>query len=77
MLFLVKLELEKRPTLFELHFPAKKLEVSKSMVFQTEANERTSDIPRLVDFIDGYLILAVEQRIYYANIDSLGITTHY
>ena len=56
--------MKKRPTLFELHFPGKKLKdlMMSSVIVDTQASAgKTSDIPKLVDFIDGYLILAIDQ----------------
>ena len=35
------------------------------------------NIPKLLDFIDGYLVLAIEQQIFYAPIAQLGLKSEY
>ena len=71
----VKLELEKRPTLFEFSLPR---EISSNVAFwQHDDNVGASDITRHVDFIDGYLLVAKGSKLSFADISDKGFSAVY
>jgi hypothetical protein len=82
-IFLLKLELEKRSTLFELQIPQADFDdmLTRGARAETEAAglqpNTDGNIPKLLDFIDGYLVLAIEQQIFYAPIAQLGLKSEY
>lgn len=73
----VKLELCKRPTLFEFSLP-KDIADNVAAAYRKDAtNDRASDITRHVDFLDGYILIAAGRQLSFADISHKGFSAVY
>ena len=67
----IKLELEKRPTLFEFQLP-KEVADQVAQYQEEDNNIGNSDINRHVDFLDGYILIAKGNILSFADISDKG-----
>ena len=72
----VKLELYKRPTLFEFTLP-KEIADNAARYSGEHNNVGASDITRHVDFLDGYILLAKGNHLSFADISDKGFSAVY
>ena len=72
----IKLELEKRPTLFEFELP-KEVADHVAQYQEDDSNVGNSDINRHVDFLDGYILIAKGNHLSFADISDKGFSAVY